>query len=352
MKTNTVLKISGMILVSVISLNMGQNVCMAAKVTGEQSLAGITVGIDNFCENIDEDQRVNTLSLLEIPKNIPEHLGVSIADTYVNVRKKPGTDQEIIGKLPKNAGCSIISKEDGWAKIKSGNVTGYVSLDYLATGSKAEELAKEVACIKATVLESGLNVRKEASTESIILEQIGEGEQFDVEEEFVLNKKDENKSTWVKIAIDDSTGYVASDYVSLSYELDKAVRVDDLSKSNSVRAKMIETAKKYLGHRYVFGGESLTYGIDCSAFVQQIFRMYGYSLPRTSRAQAMVGTPISSSNAKAGDLVFYSKGGYISHVAICMGNGMIIHASNARDGVKISNMFYKTPAKVVRIVRD
>lgn len=353
MKANNILKLSGMIMTGIIVLSMNTNECKAATtVVGEQSIAGITVGIDNYYNQLDSDAGVNTLSLLTVTKNIPENLGVSVVDTYLNIRKGPGKEYAVIGKLPKNAGCSIISEEDGWTKIKSGKVTGYVSSEYLATGAKAQELAEKVGSVKATVLESGLRVRESASTDAPVLDMLGEGEQFDVEEELVINKNDLNATTWVKISIDNEYGYLASEYVTLSYELNKAVLVEDLSGSSSVRAKLIETAKKYLGNRYVFGGNSLTGGIDCSGFVQQIFRMYGYSLPRNSRAQSTYGTSISASSAKAGDLVFYGNSGGINHVAICIGNGQIIHASNPRDGIKISNMFYRTPAKVVRVINN
>lgn len=351
MKFNKILTVSSVIMTGFILLNTNDNVCKAATISREQSVAGIAVGIDNFCEAT-TDSVTSAITTYSVNKEVPENLGVSVVDNYLNIREKAGTDAKIIGKLPKNAGCYILSKEDGWAKIKSGKVCGYVSLDYLATGEKAQELAEKVGRVKVTVNTSGLFVRAKASTESQIVDQLGEGEQFDVEEELVINRDDENATTWVKISIDDDYGFVASEYVTLSYELEKAVLTEDLSTNTSVRAQLIETAKKYLGNRYVYGGTSLTGGIDCSGFTQAIFRMYGYSLPRTSREQAYVGTPISASEAKAGDLVFYSKNGTINHVAICMGNGMIIHASNPRDGIKISNMYYRAPAKVVRVIRN
>ena len=336
-----------------ILFNAQTNTCKAATtVVGEQSIAGITVGIDKYYEKIEDDASVDTMSLLTVTKNLPKNLGVSNVDSYLNIRKGPGKEYSIIGKLPRNAGCSILETNEEWAKIKSGKVTGYVSKEYLATGKKADLLAEKYGRVKATVLESGLRVRMEASTDAPILDLLGEGEQFDVEEELVINKNDDNATTWVKISVDNEYAYVASDYVKLSYELEKAVFVEDMSGSTSTRGRLIETAKKYLGYRYVYGGTSLTGGIDCSGFVQAIYRMYGYTLPRTSGAQSHCGTSISSSAAKPGDLVFYGSGGSISHVAICIGNGMIIHASNPKDGIKISNMYYRAPAKVVRIINN
>lgn len=357
MKRKIILKVSSLIITGMIAFNINQTSSMAAKVTEEQSIAGITAGIDQYFIQSDENAKVTPLSLVNYKRNIPsKDLGISNVDNYLNIRKKPGLDQSIIGKLPKHAGCTILEKEDGWYKIKSGDVTGYVSADYLITGEEAQKLADKYAKLFVNVDDSGLRLREAPSTDSKIYDTLGKGEQFEVDSEIVENSKDPVATKWVKVKMDsedgEESGYLAYDYVTLTLELEKAVAVEDLSNNTSTGAKIIETAKKYLGNRYVFGGTSLTNGIDCSAFVQKIFGMYGISLPRTSGSQSTCGTAISASNARMGDLVFYSKGGRISHVAICMGNGKIIHASNKNDGIKISNMFYRTPAKVVRVLKN
>ena len=84
--------------------------------------------------------------------------------------------------------------------------------------------------------------------------------------------------------------------------------------------------------------------------VQSVFKNYGVSLPRTSSAQSTTGTKISLSEAQPGDLVFYAKNGRVNHVAIYIGNGQVIHASNARTGIKISNASYRTPYAVKRVL--
>lgn len=351
---NKLAAFSGMILAGVLLCGTQGMNAKAATITEEQAIAGISLGIENYYENVEEEESVDTLSLLSVPINIPDKLGIAKVDNYLNIRKASGTDQKVIGKLPRNAGCTVYSiDKDGWAKIKSGKVTGYVLADYLTTGNKASNLAQKVGRVVATVQTGGLRVRELASTDAPVLDLVGEGEEFDVVEEIVLNKEDPNATVWVGIAIDNETAYVSREYVELSYELKKAVAVEDtVAGISSSRSNLISTAKKYLGNRYVFGGNSLTRGIDCSGFTQQIFGMYGYSLPRTSRTQAQVGTSISASSAKAGDLVFYGNSSGINHVAICIGNGQIIHASNPRDGIKISNMFYRSPVRVIRVINN
>ena len=176
----------------------------------------------------------------------------------------------------------------------------------------------------------------------------------------------EKINKWVKVSLDGddsetgSVGYVAKEYVDLSYKLAQAHTMEELQLGPGVssrRANIVNYAKKYLGYRYVWGGSGIdrlrdNRGVDCSGFTQAIFAKYGYNLPRTSREQANRGTSIKSSQLKAGDLVFYGSKSYINHVAIYIGNGKIIHASNKRDGVKISNVFYRTPVKCVRIIND
>ena len=83
--------------------------------------------------------------------------------------------------------------------------------------------------------------------------------------------------------------------------------------------------------------------MDCSGFTMQIMARYGVSLPHSSRGQAGYGRSVSTSELQPGDLIFYGSGSSISHVAIYIGNGQIVHASNSRDGIKVSNAFYRTP---------
>lgn len=109
-------------------------------------------------------------------------------------------------------------------------------------------------------------------------------------------------------------------------------------------------ALQFVGNPYVYGGTSLTNGTDCSGFSQSIFRKFGISLPRTSGEQAGVGKKISVSSARAGDLIFYAKNGHVNHVAICIGGGRVVHASNPTTGITTSNINYRTPYCARRII--
>ncbi len=109
-------------------------------------------------------------------------------------------------------------------------------------------------------------------------------------------------------------------------------------------------ALQFVGNPYVYGGSSLTHGTDCSGFSQAVFRKFGINLPRTSSAQSGVGKKISVSSARAGDLIFYARNGHVNHVAICIGGGKVVHASNPTTGITTSNIGYRTPYCARRVI--
>lgn len=111
-------------------------------------------------------------------------------------------------------------------------------------------------------------------------------------------------------------------------------------------SSVVDYAKQFVGNPYVWGGTSLTSGADCSGFVQSVYSNFGVNLPRTSYEQQNAGREVSYSEAQPGDLICYG-----GHVAIYMGNGKIVHASNSRDGIKVSdNAAYRTILSVRRLV--
>lgn len=112
-----------------------------------------------------------------------------------------------------------------------------------------------------------------------------------------------------------------------------------------LRQKIVNFALRFEGNPYVYGGTSLTNGADCSGFVMSVFKEFGYELPRVASAQFEASQKKSVSEIEKGDLVFYGSGG-IGHVALYIGHGKIIHASNSAAGIKISDFDYETPAGV------
>ena len=255
--------------------------------------------------------------------------------------------------------CEVLSVDGEWAHIKSGKIEGYVSIQYLITGEKGMEKAVSLSTLKATVKAGTVNFRSEpdSSNGDNIIATVRYGEQLPVIEECVISKDDETV-IWVKAYCDDLEGYISKEFVDVAYEFEKAVPLSAVlngeSKvgANSLRNQIIIEAKKHIGLKYVWGGTSLKSGADCSGFCLAVYKACGINisgLPRTSYdlAASSKGKTIPLSQAQPGDLVFYgSKSGKVNHVAIYMGNGMIIHESGRTYGCKVSPVDYRTVLKV------
>ena len=274
------------------------------------------------------------------------NLGIANVDNNLNIRKEPDASSKLVGKLPKDAACEILEEEDGWAHIISGEVEGYVSSEYLLTGMDAVNVARELVHSRAEVTCDSLKVREEANLEAEVITTVAQGEKLDDVEEL---------DGWVKIDLDGQEVYVSSEYVEISEDLDTALTITEVLYGEGVsdiRVELCEFAKQYVGNPYVWGGTSLTKGADCSGFVLAVFAEFGVSLPHQSGSQAQSGTTIDIADVLPGDLIFYSNGSRINHVAIYIGNGQVIHASSPKTGIKISNYNYRTPVKAVRILVD
>lgn len=275
------------------------------------------------------------------------NLGMSVISSgNLNIRQEASTDSEVIGILTNHNACELLEDAGEWYKVTSGKVTGYVNKQYLVTGDEAEAIAEQEIKTVATVNTETLNVRAEKSTDAAVLSQVGNSEAFTV---------NSVADGWVEISVDDAVGYISQDYVTLAQALPTAKTIEQVKYGDGVsdvRASVVSYALQFVGNRYVWGGTSLEKGVDCSGFTMRILGKYGISLPHSSRAQPSYGTKISASEAKPGDLFFYGSGRSISHVAIYIGNGQIVHASNKRDGIKVSNAYYRNPICVARYLPD
>ncbi|OYP45675.1 hypothetical protein CG709_03825, partial [Lachnotalea glycerini] len=241
----------------------------------------------------------------------------------------------------------------------------------------------------AKVNTTTLKVRDDASLDATVQTLVPIDEEMEVLEEL---------DGWVKVKIDsDVVGFVSSDYVDLRTDFVEAESIEEekarlekeeaerkaaeeaaraadeaakkkaqaqsksSSKSSSQtsgstqavsgsRQAIVSYALQFVGNPYVYGGTSLTNGTDCSGFTQSVFGDNGISISRTSRDQGAGGREVALSDIQPGDLLFYSNGSSINHVALYIGNGQVVHASTEKTGIKISNAFYRTPCKAVSYV--
>lgn len=312
------------------------------------------VEVDNPIEGIDY------ASLLEETYKKYNNVAIANVDTgsILNIRKEAGTKSKIVGQLPKNGGCNIldtVKAKDGstWYKITSGEITGYVSAELVITGDEAVKLITKYgrAIVTANVAgNDALNVRVKPSTDSKILYKIRKGEELDI-----VSVKD----GWYEVNVgmgDGETGFVSAEYVDVSYDLVKAYEDNDtvaVGVSNK-RTALVQEARSHLGGKYKSGGNtSYAQGVDCSGFMQLMFKQIaGVSLQRTAAQQSTQGKSISASALRPGDLVFYHNGKKVSHVGMYVGDGYIIHASTPKGGIKRTRMNYTTPYKYVNVLGD
>ncbi len=304
------------------------------------------------------------------------NLVIAQVTNYVNVRSVPSEEGEIVGKLYNNSVGTFISEENGWYQITSGNVTGYVKGEFCVTGEGAVELARQVGTRIARVNTTTLKVRSEPSLEASVLGLIP------LEDELVVLEETEG---WVKVDVEEGIGWVSTEYVDLHSEFVQAETKEEeearLAKEEEERRRareaaaaraaenaansgssapaqtyvvsgdsemgsaVAEYALQFVGNPYVYGGTSLTNGADCSGFVMSVYANFGVSLPHSSSADRSQGAAVDGiGNAQPGDLVCYS-----GHVGLYIGNGQIVHASNSRTGIIVSNADYRKILAVRRI---
>lgn len=276
-----------------------------------------------------------------------ENLGIANVTENLNIRKGPSTNDEKVGELPADAACEVLGISNGWAHILSGDVEGYVSMEYLLTGDEAKERALECQTLTATVLAQTLKVRKQPDTEHGTWGLIGNGKKLEVVE--VLD------NGWVSVVYGDGkdAAYVSGDYVEVAYSLETALTMTEVRYGKGVTDAGVDLASRaiqYVGNPYVYGGTSLTNGTDCSGFTMLLMQKYGISLSHSARAQSKMGTAVSISELRPGDLVFYADGSGINHVAIYIGGGQVCHASNPTRGIIISSLYYRNPVCARRLL--
>ncbi len=263
---------------------------------------------------------------------------LAVIGSSVNLRKEPSTSSTILGKVVE--GDNLISEgltDDGeWHKVKFGDIEGYIYKDYVT-----EDINKILGEGKVN---SGVNFRKEPSTEAEIIDKIPAGANITI-----LGTEAE----WYKVKYNDQEGWIVARCVD---------RVTSTSRSgtNSVAKKVVELAKQQLGKKYVWGGNGPT-TFDCSGLTKYVYGKVGVKLERVSYNQATQGIKVDKSKLQVGDLLFFSginassSSAKISHVGIYIGNGEFLHAANSSRGVVIDDLdtdYYKkhyvTARRVIR----
>lgn len=204
-----------------------------------------------------------------------------IAETRVNLRKEPNQESESLAKLTLNTQVDVYSEENGWSRVKVNGTEGYILSSLLSDTKKEEKTTSRGA---TTSRKAPTTTKTETKTE----------------------KTKQEKSSNPAVSGKGST--------------------------------VVETAKKYLGAKYVYGASGPN-SFDCSGFTSYVFKLHGVSLSRTAKGQYSNGTAVSRANLQPGDLVMFGPSASgINHVGIYIGGGKIIHAENPSSGVTIDTI--------------
>ncbi|MBQ7774485.1 MAG: C40 family peptidase [Lachnospiraceae bacterium] len=300
----------------------------------------------------------------EVAEESLENLVIVQTNGYVNIRNTPGKKGQVVGKFYDNAAGTILSEQDGWYEIQSGNVTGFVRADLCVVGEEAIELAKEVGTRIAIVECDRLLIREEADAEGEVLGMVA------LHDELVVTEETED---WVKVDIEEGFGWVSREYVKVYTEFihaeskeeeaarlakeaeerenariaaaERTISTVAVTDDNEMGIAVAEYAVQFIGNPYVWGGTSLTNGADCSGFVMKVYENFGVSLPHSSAADRKQGYAVDGlENAQPGDLICYS-----GHVALYIGDGQIVHAANSKKGIIVSQADYRKILAIRRI---
>ena len=231
---------------------------------------------------------------------------MSSSQATVNIREMKSGDARVVGTLSDKDVCYIVAdNSEDWVYVESGEVRGFVPREQLKTGLEVE---KYVETAQDTAL---------TTAEQVV----------------------------------DPLENTAFRY-SLNTTKDVASILQALGTASVDRQAMISFAEQFLGGPYVWGGESLTNGCDCSGFTQQVYAQFGIALPRTSYEQAAVGVKIPKTEAVPGDLLFYARDGVVYHVLMYIGDGKAINASSSSTGIVISDVDYGKACWACRYISD
>ncbi|QNM06986.1 C40 family peptidase [Qiania dongpingensis] len=253
-----------------------------------------------------------------------------VSEGGLRLRSEANTDSEVIDTLWQGDTYTVVDQEGDFVKLSLGQdddgnyITGYVAKQYVNTYvkfDKAISLEEEKA-----KLEEEARLAEEARKAEEALEKAETEAQTERETE----KKDTQKATETEKKTEEET----------TKKETKAPEKEAPTEavSNATRSAVVAYAKQFVGNPYVYGGNSLTGGTDCSGFTRGVYAHFGISLPRTSRSQAGAGRQISVGDLQPGDLIFYANGGSIYHVAMYIGGGQIIHAIDEQHGIGISGL--------------
>lgn len=306
-------------------------------------------------ENTTEENQVSTGDTTENTEEI------KIGETYkisenTKLKLVPSINATDVIELKTDETVTVTEIMNGWVCVETQTTKGWLRKDKLKTNEpekveeqqeeQQEQPAEETPIKTQYINSTTVNVRQEANTSSAIVTTVALNTEVQVYSE---------ENGWSKVKVNNVDGYISSSLLSdTKKETSRSQttsRKSSSTKTNKTTTEaattnvpasgngsaIVATAKQYLGYKYVYGGSSPSTGFDCSGFTSYVFKQHGITLSRTSAGQYGNGVAVSRANLQPGDLVMFGKSS-ITHVAIYIGGGQIIHASTPSTGVRIDSL--------------
>lgn len=268
---------------------------------------------------------------------------VTINTSSLRLREKPDLTSAVLTHLSEGARYVVQGDEGDFYKVEvDADLIGYVAKSY---------------CKVEVEFDQAISLEEERRQQEEVQQRKLDAEQAVAELEQVIQTEvgtQTDGQTGSEIFIIEANPEISDNSHCTTAPVFEKILIKEASKGpgasvvvSATRNAIVAYAKQFLGNPYVYGGTSLTDGTDCSGFTQGVYAYFNIKTGRTSRDQAENGTEISMDAVQPGDLLFYASGDYINHVALYIGDGKVIHASNSTTGIIISPYNYRTPCKAV-----
>lgn len=256
-----------------------------------------------------------------------------VSKKYIKMVMVQEKKSNLLGNLKKNEQITVNKLWKNWAEIVYEGKTAYIKRSAVEVSAELNESNKRVVALMAN------------NTQCYVL---------DVEKNVAFVKGADNKKGYVNAASIrakvDFTNIKVDE--SVIKNTTQQVVKTNFGKVSKDRQELVKFALQYVGNKYVWGGNSLTNGVDCSGFTQQVYLHFGIKINRCSYEQVRNGKEITFDQLQPGDLIFYYDNELkrIGHVALYIGDGQIVHAKSKNTGIVTNHWDYRTPYKAVTIL--
>lgn len=326
------------------------------EVEGYVSADYVEVSEESSEENVVEGETNNTEEENTENTETEEKTMVKVLPAGIKVYITPVINSLVLETTEEEKTIEVTSEVNGWSYITSDDLKGWVRTENITEREASETEQNNTSSQKTGYISgSSVNFREEANTSANVISTLSKNTEVTVISE---------ESGWAKIEVNGTVGYVSASYISDTKVATTTSRssvnrtssssttsstttttssdtsTTSTSTGSATGSEIVAYAKKYLGYKYVYGGSSPS-GFDCSGFTSYVYKHFGYTISRTSSAQASNGKAVSKSDLQAGDIICFSRSSgssKIGHVGIYIGNGKFIHAANSRKGVITSNV--------------